>query len=115
MVGADRWIIRFFTRASSVHINLIVVAHRTEEINVDLSKDNSLLVDISDALSERDKVKYTVHTRTTLPEFAKAEVSVVREHEEFIWLHNCLSENEAYAGFIIREIESMNRSWKLFS
>lgn len=25
--------------------------------------DNSLLVDISDALSERDKVKFTVHTK----------------------------------------------------
>uniref|UniRef100_F1L2R3 Sorting nexin n=1 Tax=Ascaris suum TaxID=6253 RepID=F1L2R3_ASCSU len=75
--------------------------HRTEEINVDLSKDNSLVVDISDALSERDKVKYTVHTRTTLPDFAKNEMSVVREHEEFIWLHSCLDENEAYAGFII--------------
>nr|CDP98242.1 BMA-SNX-6 [Brugia malayi] len=75
--------------------------HRTEEINVDLSKDNSLIVDISDALSEKDKVKYTVHTRTTLLDFSKNEVSVVREHEEFIWLHTCLEENEAYAGFII--------------
>jgi hypothetical protein len=28
---------------------------------------NSLLVDISDALSEKDRVKFTVHTRTTLP------------------------------------------------
>uniref|UniRef100_A0A1I7V8H0 Sorting nexin n=2 Tax=Loa loa TaxID=7209 RepID=A0A1I7V8H0_LOALO len=75
--------------------------YRTEESDVDLSKDNSLIVDISDALSERDKVKYTVHTRTTLPDFSKNEVSVVREHEEFIWLHTCLEENEAYAGFII--------------
>jgi len=25
--------------------------------------DNSLLVDISDALSEKDKVKFTVHTK----------------------------------------------------
>ncbi|KAM3717875.1 Sorting nexin-6 [Dirofilaria immitis] len=76
-------------------------AHHGEEVNIDISKDNSLIVDISDALSERDKVKYTVHTRTTLPDFAKSEVSVVREHEEFIWLHTCLEENEAYAGFII--------------
>uniref|UniRef100_A0A915PVE2 PX domain-containing protein n=1 Tax=Setaria digitata TaxID=48799 RepID=A0A915PVE2_9BILA len=94
--------------------------NRTEKINVDLSKENSLIVDISDALSERDKVKfdicylgglieeysipnvkYTVHTRTTLPEFSKNEVSVVREHEEFIWLHTCFDENESYAGFII--------------
>ena len=30
---------------------------------VDLNTDNTLLVDISDALSERDKVKFTVHTK----------------------------------------------------
>jgi hypothetical protein len=30
--------------------------NRTEEINVDLSGDSMLCVDISDALSERDKV-----------------------------------------------------------
>jgi sorting nexin-5/6/32 len=29
---------------------------------VDLT-DNSLMVDISDALSEKDKVKFTVHTK----------------------------------------------------
>ncbi|CAI4222609.1 unnamed protein product [Auanema sp. JU1783] len=74
--------------------------HRTEEINVDLDSDNAILVDISDALSERDKVKYTVHTKTTLTDM-KVESSVVREHEEFIWLHSVLDENENYAGFII--------------
>lgn len=26
---------------------------------------------------------------------------MVREHEEFIWLHTCLVENEIYSGFII--------------
>ncbi|CAJ0929701.1 unnamed protein product, partial [Mesorhabditis belari] len=75
--------------------------HRTEAINVDLDADNSILVDISDALSERDKVKYTVHTRTKGITDMKAETSVVREHEEFMWLHSCLDENENYAGFII--------------
>lgn len=67
---------------------------------IDLS-DQSLLVDISDALSERDKVKFTVHTKTTLPAFAKSEFSVVRLHEEFLWLHNTFDENEYYAGFTI--------------
>lgn len=86
-------------------------------MNVDLDSDHSLAVDISDALSERDKVsacecraitamgfvqvKYTVHTKTNLPEFSKQEMSVVREHDEFIWLHNSLEENEEYAGFIV--------------
>jgi sorting nexin-5/6/32 len=31
------------------------------------TQENSLIVDISDALSEKDRVKFTVHTRTTLP------------------------------------------------
>ena len=33
------------------------------ESEVDLETDRSLVVDISDALSEQDKVKYTVHTK----------------------------------------------------
>lgn len=33
------------------------------EETVDLSTDTTLLVDISDALSEKDKVKFTVHTK----------------------------------------------------
>ncbi|XP_063980768.1 sorting nexin-6 isoform X3 [Diachasmimorpha longicaudata] len=68
--------------------------------NIDLS-DKSLQVDISDALSEKDKVKFTVHTKTTLPEFQKPEFLVVRQHEEFVWLHDRFEENEEYAGYII--------------
>jgi len=68
---------------------------------VDLTTDNSLLVDISDALSEKDKVKFTVHTKTTLPDFKSSDFSVVREHEEFVWLHDRYAENEEYAGIII--------------
>lgn len=68
--------------------------------NVDLS-DKSLQVDISDALSEKDKVKFTVHTKTTLPEFQKPDNLVVRQHEEFVWLHDRFEENEEYAGYIV--------------
>ncbi|XP_047470309.1 sorting nexin-6-like isoform X1 [Penaeus chinensis] len=67
---------------------------------VDLN-DSTLQVDISDALSEREKVKFTVHTKTTLPDYNKSEFSVVRQHEEFIWLHDRFDENEDYAGYII--------------
>ncbi|XP_071162055.1 sorting nexin-6-like isoform X2 [Mytilus edulis] len=67
---------------------------------VDLT-DTSLLVDISDALSERDKVKFTVHTKTSLSRFKEGEFSVVRQHEEFCWLHDRYVENEDYAGIII--------------
>ncbi|CAG9138387.1 unnamed protein product [Plutella xylostella] len=68
--------------------------------NVSLA-DNSLLVDISDALSEKEKVKFTVHTKTTLPEYQKCEFLVVRQHEEFVWLHDRYEENDEYAGYII--------------
>lgn len=64
--------------------------------------DNSLCVDISDALSEKDKVKFTVHTRTKLPGYAKDDFFVVRQHEEFVWLHDRFEENEDYAGYIVR-------------
>ncbi|CAJ0936845.1 unnamed protein product [Ranitomeya imitator] len=56
----------------------------------------TLQVDISDALSERDKVKFTVHTKSSLPTFKQNEFSVVRQHEEFIWLHDSFVENEEY-------------------
>lgn len=32
---------------------------------MDLNTDTSLVVDISDALSERERVKFTVHTKVT--------------------------------------------------
>jgi len=67
----------------------------------DASSEGQLQVDISDALSERDKVKFTVHTKTSLSWFAKSEFSVVRQHEEFIWLHSALEENTDYSGYII--------------
>ncbi|KAG8232316.1 hypothetical protein J437_LFUL009415 [Ladona fulva] len=67
---------------------------------VDLT-DNSLVVDIADALSEKDKVKFTVHTKTTLPDFKSSEMHVVRQHEEFVWLQDRFEENEDYAAYII--------------
>ncbi|XP_035220054.1 sorting nexin-6-like isoform X2 [Stegodyphus dumicola] len=80
--------------------SLTADSNKNRSDTIDLS-DQSLLVDISDALSERDKVKFTVHTKTTLPTFAKPEFSVVRQHEEFVWLHDSFEENEKYAGFTI--------------
>lgn len=67
--------------------------------------ENTLLVDISDALSEKEKVKFTVHTRTTFPTYAKKDFFVVRQHEEFIWLHDRYEENEEYAGYIVSLIK----------
>ncbi|OWK03073.1 SNX5, partial [Cervus elaphus hippelaphus] len=70
-------------------------------VSVDLNVDPSLQIDIPDALSERDKVKFTVHTKTTLPTFQSPEFSVTRQHEDFVWLHDTLIETTDYAGLII--------------
>ncbi|XP_023652025.1 sorting nexin-5 [Paramormyrops kingsleyae] len=74
---------------------------KVRSVSVDLNNDASLLIDIPDALCERDKVKFTVHTKTTLRNFQKPEFSVPRQHEDFIWLHDTLVETEEYAGLII--------------
>ncbi|XP_004713744.2 sorting nexin-32 isoform X1 [Echinops telfairi] len=39
--------------------------------------------------------------QSCLPHFAQPEFSVVRQHEEFIWLHDAYVDNEEYAGLII--------------
>ncbi|CAF0810574.1 unnamed protein product [Rotaria sp. Silwood1] len=76
----------------------LAIKSRTD--TVDLT-DNDIRIDISDALSEKDKVKFTVHTKTTSSMFQESEFSVTRLHEEFIWLHDRCNENEEYAGLII--------------
>ena len=45
---------------------------RSETVDLD---ENSLQVDISDALSEREKVKFTVHTKVSLPPALKERVT----------------------------------------
>lgn len=74
---------------------------KVRSVSVDLNNDASLLIDIPDALCERDKVKFTVHTKTTLSSFQKPDFSVPRQHEDFIWLHDAIVETEEYAGLII--------------
>jgi hypothetical protein len=39
--------------------------------------------------------------QTTLADFEKSDFSVVRQHEEFIWLHEELVDDEEYSGFIV--------------
>ncbi|KRZ38525.1 Sorting nexin-6 [Trichinella pseudospiralis] len=65
------------------------------------SEEPFLTVDISDALSEKDKIKFTVHMKTNFPAFTQKETSVVREHDEFLWLYDAIEENPLYAGYII--------------
>lgn len=49
----------------------------------------------------RKRSKFTIHTKTTLTAFKKSDFSAVREHEEFVWLHDRFVENEDYAGILI--------------
>uniref|UniRef100_A0A8C9I2Q5 Uncharacterized protein n=1 Tax=Piliocolobus tephrosceles TaxID=591936 RepID=A0A8C9I2Q5_9PRIM len=70
-------------------------------INVDLQSDPPLQVDIADALSEWDKVKFTVHTKSLFPNFKQNEFSVVQQHKQFIWRRTSFVKNEDYAGYII--------------
>jgi len=71
------------------------------EVDLDSVDSGALQVKISDALSEKDKVKFTIQTNTGMPEFQKSEFSVLRFHEDFLWLHDVIQENPLYAGFII--------------
>ncbi|TNN16633.1 Sorting nexin-32 [Schistosoma japonicum] len=61
----------------------------------------SLVVEISGAMSDKDRVLFKIHTKTTLPDFKQNECTVQRMHEEFVWLHDHLVENDTYAGLIV--------------
>jgi hypothetical protein len=43
--------------------------------------------------------------QTTLPEFQKPEFLVVRQHEEFVWLHDRFEEIDEYAGYIVSAVD----------
>jgi len=77
------------------------VAAPTADVDLNEEDSGALLVDISDALSERAWVKFTVHSRCSLRGRERREISVIRLHEEFLWLHDVLDENEAYSGHVI--------------
>lgn len=51
--------------------------------------------------------------QTTLPDFGKGEFSVVRQHEEFIWLHDRFEDNEEYAGFIVSLNSCCSLHWSI--
>lgn len=73
----------------------------TENVDLDSASDSFLKVEISDALSEKDKVKFTVHTKTNMADYLKNDFAVTRLHEDFVWLHDDIRDNPAYAGHII--------------
>lgn len=47
------------------------------------------------------QIKIFYKLQTTLQHFKHSELSVVRQHEEFVWLHDRFVENEEYAGIIV--------------
>uniref|UniRef100_A0A4W3I2I1 Sorting nexin 5 n=2 Tax=Callorhinchus milii TaxID=7868 RepID=A0A4W3I2I1_CALMI len=94
----------FYIFLKGIHLSLPDLFLRGASFSpesVSMDVEPAVLVEIPDALSERDKVKFTVHTKTKVPTFKKSEFSVIRQHEDFIWLHDTLVESEEYAGIII--------------
>lgn len=49
------------------------------------------------------KAYLVFYVQTTLKAFKKADFTTVREHDEFVWLHDRFVENEEYAGIIVSD------------
>lgn len=77
------------------------IREHASTVSLNDENDGRLSVSITDAVSELETVKFTIQTKSALPSFSQHQMSVIRCHEEFIWLHEMLSENVEYAGYII--------------
>ena len=64
-------------------------------------KPSQLNVEITESLSKKLEVKYTVKTTTNLIAYEGNEFSVSRSHGEFVWLYTSLLDNQNHAGLII--------------
>ena len=67
-------------------------------------ESGKLEIQITDAVSEKETIKFKVQVKTDLPSFVESrgrEFKVERTHHEFSWLHGSLSENSLYAGYLI--------------
>ena len=60
-----------------------------------------LHLEISDAVSEKLDVRYTIKTETTLPAYEGSNFTVERSHGEFVWLFTSLLDNPNHAGLLI--------------
>lgn len=58
----------FFFFFSMTLLLFFLSPSQLRSVSVDLNNDSSLLIDIPDALCERDKVKFTVHTKVSATE-----------------------------------------------
>jgi sorting nexin-5/6/32 len=46
-------------------------------------------------------MSFCMSLQTTLSTFQSPEFSVTRQHEDFVWLHDTLTETTDYAGLIV--------------
>ena len=92
---------------SLILFHIDILSFQVNSENVDLNTDTSLIVDISDALSEREKVKFTVQTKvcTSCDIYYKHLVFVLLlnyiQTFSFVLLLNYNSGAELYTKIII--------------
>jgi sorting nexin-5/6/32 len=77
------------------------LATKVADQNLD---DRRIEIQITDAVSEKETIKFKIQVKTDLPSFVESrghEFNVERTHHEFSWLHSSFSENPLYAGYLI--------------
>lgn len=76
-----------------------------DEPNKDhVAGNGKLMISITDAVSERETVKFMIQVNSDLPSYVESrgrEFKVSRTHHEFSWLHSSLSDNPMYAGYLL--------------
>merc|ERR1711990_292757 len=69
------------------------------------NSESDLSIEISDAISEKETIKFTINVKTTIGSYLSQrgsnEFKVVRSYTDFSWLHSSLSENDLYSGLLI--------------
>lgn len=54
-------------------------------------------------------MSFCMSLQTTLSTFQSPEFSVTRQHEDFVWLHDTLTETTDYAGLIVSSFQKRNK------
>ncbi|KAB0337307.1 hypothetical protein FD755_025660, partial [Muntiacus reevesi] len=89
--------------SSTTHHEQQKLFQKKISVSVDLKVDPSLQIDIPDALSEREKVTFTVHTKTTLPTCQSPAFSVTRQHEDLCAYMTLLLKLQNMLGSLSRQ------------
>ena len=80
------------------------VDHLASKVADQNLESRRLEIQITDAVSEKETIKFKIQVKTDLPSFVESrghEFKVERTHHEFSWLHSSFSENPLYAGYLI--------------